>query len=150
MLDRLRRDADVLKTLGDPRTPPADTRPPHARHDSTKVSDNSLSREKNTVVDPSVDTRADAEALLAGRGRRIGNQWVVNGRTYEVHHGRFVPVSGPGVYALSRQGYHALAVYNEHGITPRARQELDRRKIPEQARAEAQRVWRAAHPEARR
>jgi hypothetical protein len=145
-----RRGADVLRTMTDPGNPPADTRPPHWRHDSTRVGPKSLSREKNTVVDPTVDTAKDAEALLAGRGRRIGNQWVVNGRTYEIHHNRFVPVSGPGVHSLGRQGYQALAVYNEHGITPRAKQELDRRQIPEQARVEAQRVWRAAHPEARR
>lgn len=63
---------------------------------------------------------ADVAAIRSGEAQKIGDTFVVNGRTYGMHDGTLYPMSGPGFYALDRGGYKALGVLNKFGDTPQA------------------------------
>lgn len=92
---------------------------PATRHYADKVTQTSVAKEVNTVIDRSVvDVSADVTAIRSGQGKQIGDTFVVNGRTYGMHDGTLYPMSGAGLYTLDRGGYKALGVLNKFGNTP--------------------------------
>jgi hypothetical protein len=94
---------------------------PATRHYADKVTQTSVAKEVNTVIDRSVvDVSADVTAIRSGQGKQIGDTFVVNGRTYGMHDGTLYPMSGAGLYTLDRGGYKALGVLNKFGNTPQA------------------------------
>lgn len=122
----------------------ASLKAPNTRHYADKVTQGSLVKDKNTVVDRSVvDLNADVAAIRAGQARKVGENFIINDRVYGAHDGTLYPISGPGLYLLDRGGYKALGVLNKFGNSPRADEILKSMKIDDQARAEALKVWRA-------
>ncbi|MDP9927990.1 hypothetical protein J2X90_005151 [Variovorax paradoxus] len=93
-----------------------------SRHNIRGVKENSRPKGKNTVADPSVDMKADVEAINNGQGTRNGNLYTVNGRTYERFDNHLVPHSGPGFHPLDRGEFKALGIFNSQGNTPQAMQ----------------------------
>jgi hypothetical protein len=93
-----------------------------SRHSIRGVKENSRPKGKNTVADPSVDMKADVEAINNGQGTRNGNLYTVNGRTYERFDNHLVPHSGPGFHPLDRGEFKALGIFNSQGNTPQAMQ----------------------------
>lgn len=70
------------------------------------MNENSKSSEKNTMIEPEIDVPADVDAINQGLGTRNGNEYTINGRTYEVQHGSLIPKSGIGFHPLSQGGLH--------------------------------------------
>lgn len=130
-------DGTVIKEL-------VSLKAPNTRHYADKVTQGSLAKDKNTVVDRSVvDLNADVTAIRAGQAQKVGDNFIINDRVYGAHDGTLYPISGPGLYLLDRGGYKALGVLNKFGNSPRADEILRSMKIDDQARAEALKVWRA-------
>jgi len=92
-------------------------RPPDGRHRATDASVRGKATSKNTVTLPSVDVSADVQAINQGRAARSDNMFEVNGRVYGVKEptGQLYPVSGAGVFNLSRGAYKALRILNSMG-----------------------------------
>lgn len=143
----LNRGAPRRRAEPPPRTPAIPTMRPSARHDLSRVGQGSVAKNRNTVVEPGVDVRADVDAINRGKadpGRSATGDptYTVNGRTYGVHDdGRLYPIEGPGLQQLSRQEFKALGVYNKFGDSPRANQILDAMGADESVRARALEVW---------
>ncbi|HEB0655548.1 TPA: hypothetical protein RY214_002254 [Pseudomonas aeruginosa] len=117
---------------------------PSTRHYADKVSQTSIAKNKNTVINRRVvDIGSDVFAIKSGRAQKIGDDYRINGRTYKSHNGTLYPASGPGLYTLSRSEYKALGVLNKLGDTPQAKAILNNMGIPEKSRSEALKVWRA-------
>jgi hypothetical protein len=104
--------------------------PPNDRHFIRKVDDSTVKKDQNSVISSSVDVTADVAAIRAGSatvGQAPGGEksYTVNGRTYGAHpNGVLYPISGTGIYQLSRGAFQALAIYNKFGLTPRAEEIL--------------------------
>lgn len=114
-------------------------RSPHRRHLARHV-DQRTGRpngEWNTVILPGVDVAADVAAINRGVARRVGNTYIINGRTYGFHNGRLYPMHGEGLVRLTRNQYRALAVLNSNGNTPRTQEILDKMSISEPDRERA-------------
>jgi filamentous hemagglutinin len=117
---------------------------PATRHYADKVTQSSVAKEVNTVVDRSVvDISADVAAIRAGQAQQIGDTFVVNGRTYGMHDGTLYPMSGPGLYTLDRGGYKALGVLNKFGDTPQADMILKNMGVSAETKAAALEVFKA-------
>jgi hypothetical protein len=115
---------------------------PHPRHRLARVSQRSRAKSVNTVIESRVDVAADIAAINHGEATRRGNEFEVNGRTYAVEpNGTSYPVSGDGVYVLDRAAYRALGVYNQFGLTDRARAILDLMGCSPPARAAAREAY---------
>jgi|GEM_PF-6123835 len=136
-----------LSILDDPDWLSKVSAPNKNRHDPTKVTTKSLPKEKNTMIDSTVDVDADVEAIRNGKATRNGDQFSVNNRTYGVHAdtGKLYPVSGDGFTTLDRGGYKALGVYNVFGNTDKANDILDKMKINPDQRQKALGVWEKNH-----
>src|SRR5262245_44530536 len=88
-------------------TPPGPLRPPAARHYLFRVTPRTLAKGMNTVIEPGVDVTGDVAAVNAGQATRLGDTFVINGRTYGVHAGTLYPISGPGFHQLNRGAFKA-------------------------------------------
>lgn len=99
--------------------------------------------EVNTVWLPGVDVQRDVEAIRAGEAERVGDRFVVNGRSYGYHSetGRLFPDAGEGLVKLDRGGFKALGILNDHGDTPEGRLQLERNRITDEALEQATEVW---------
>ncbi len=100
---------------------------------------------QNTVIEPGVDVAGDVAAINAGLAKNVGENLVVNGRTYGVHPdtGRLFPISGPGFHQLNRGAHKALGIFNKFGETPKAHEILG--KMHDVGEAEARQaldIWR--------
>jgi hypothetical protein len=108
-----------------------------------------MAKDLNTVIEPGVPVAEDIAAINAGLVPRVGDLFVVNGRTYQVVGGNHLtPVSGPGFHPLERPAFQALGVYNKFGNTPRANEILDQMaktdpKLTQAQREAALRAWQA-------
>jgi hypothetical protein len=106
-------------------------RRPVARHTLTKVTQGSVAKDLNTVIEPGVDVAADIAAISAGRAVRgmtsEGVQtYTVNGRTYGIEpSGTLFPMTGVGFIMLNRNAYKVLGIFNKFGDTPRAREIIE-------------------------
>jgi hypothetical protein len=120
--------------------------PPARRHRADDVTQRSLAKEKNTVIEPGVDVAGDVAAINRGSATRVNGNYSINGRVYGEHKGTLYPLFGPGFHTLSRAAYKALGVYNAFGITPHAERILDRMRTSQTDRLSARRVWSIFHP----
>jgi filamentous hemagglutinin len=117
---------------------------PSTRHYADKVTQSSVAKEVNTVVDRSVvDMSADVAAIRSGQAQKVSDTFVVNGRTYGMHDGTLYPMSGPGLYTLDRGGYKALGVLNKFGDTPQADMILKNMGVSAETKATALEVFKA-------
>jgi hypothetical protein len=121
-------------------------KPPAARHTATRVTQRTLAKGSNTVIEPGVDVAADVAAINGGGATRVGGNYSVNGRTYGVHDGTLYPIDGPGLHPLSRGAFKALGVYNEFGNSARAADILARMGTSQADANAALRVWEIIHP----
>lgn len=94
-------------------------RPPSSRHYLAKITQGTLAKETNTVIEPRVDVAADVGDIRAGRAVRKGNAFEVNGRVYGIHDGTLYPISGDGFHQLNRGAFQALGVFIKFGDGPR-------------------------------
>ncbi|RKZ38335.1 MAG: hypothetical protein DRR16_33690 [Candidatus Parabeggiatoa sp. nov. 3] len=82
------------------------------------------------------------QAIRSGATPKIGDKFVVNGRTYGIHeNGTLYPISGPGFHQLTRPQFKALGVYNKFGETARATQILDNMGLAQADRVAALNIW---------
>lgn len=126
---------------GDAPSPPARV-PNRNRHLLARIRRTTRRKQRNAVVDNTVDMQADIDAINRGEATRDGRRWTIHGRIYEVDaNGHSWPVEGPGVYPLDRGAFLALAIYNEFGETVTADRIFDLEGITAASRAEARRVW---------
>ncbi|HEU0165585.1 MAG TPA: hypothetical protein VFQ54_11120 [Thermomicrobiales bacterium] len=86
------------------------------RHYVTRIKKNSISRRdgKNTMILPGFEDAIEIDRRLinAGKARRIGNVWHINGRMYESHGetGAFYPTGGEGTLDIDRGTHRALVI----------------------------------------
>jgi hypothetical protein len=119
-------------------------RPPGARHRLTKVGQKTLARDVTTVIEPGVDIAGDVAAINQGLAQRVGDRFIINGRTYGAHtNGTLYPISGPGFIQLDRGAFKGLGVLNKFGDTPQAAEIMGRMGLSPEAQAAARGAWRA-------
>jgi hypothetical protein len=140
--DGLLPESAVSHTTSRPAEP---LRAPARRHDLLGVRQGTVAKDWNTVVEPGIDVAGDVRAINEGQAVREGDMYRINGRTYGHHDGTLYPIDGPGFHRLDRGAFKALGVYNEHGMTPRAEEILDRMRMSEAARVQAQAAYEAGH-----
>lgn len=116
---------------------------PNARHYAAKVTQRSVAKEVNTVIEPGVDVSKDIAAINAGKAVKSGNTFSINGRVYGYHDNVLYPISGEGFHTLDRGAYKTLGVYNTFGNTDRATTILNNMNMSQEARNAALKVWRA-------
>jgi hypothetical protein len=122
--------------------------PVRSRHRIRAVNRNSRAKNQNSVAEPSVDVAADVAAIRAGNAKRVGSQFHIHGRIYEVHEGSLHPVSGAGVHRLSRGAFRVLGIYNDLGDTPAAARELSHTpSLTEQDKVAGRTAWLAGKSE---
>jgi RHS repeat-associated protein len=85
---------------------------PASRHFYSRMG-TGISKNQNTIIGPTVDARADLEAIRSGQATRIGDQFEINGRRWGIHNGAFYPVSGSGFRQLDRGAYKALQLLKQ-------------------------------------
>jgi hypothetical protein len=117
---------------------------PVDRHTASKVKQNTVAKDKNTVIGSKVPVADDVAAINRGEakvGRTSGGEtsYTINGRTYGAHdNGRLYPIEGNGFIELNRGEFKALGVYNELGTGPRSESILDNMGISTEGRTLAQ------------
>lgn len=122
--------AKSLKTISD-------------RHYADKVTQSSLAKDKNTVVNRKiVNVPIDVQAIRTGKAKFINNQFHINGRIYGHHDGTLFPVSGNGFYLLNRIEYKTLGVYNQLGNNDRSEQILNNMKVDKATKDKVLRIYR--------
>ncbi len=122
-------------------------RAPGRRHTLRHVDQRTVAKDVNSVFEPSVDVAGDVAKIRAGQAERVGDKFVVNGRTYGHHDGTLYPMSGPGIHTLDRGAFKALGVYNKFGgETEAATKILDNMGIGAEERAAALRAWQSGQP----
>lgn len=98
----------------------ANMKEPNKRHLMNKLKpDKRYVKDKNTVISNHVDVQKDMSLIREGKAVRIrDNVYEVNGRQYGLKdggvdgdHGSLYPISGDGLYTLSRGEYKALSTY---------------------------------------
>ena len=100
------------------------------RHRVESITQGSVKKAINTVIDETVDVAADMEIIRAGEAiEGYSNNYTtftVGERTYGVHDDATFPLSGPGFTTLNRAGFEALGIFNKLGDTDEARAILDK------------------------
>ncbi|GEN08211.1 hypothetical protein SAMN05443572_106364 [Myxococcus fulvus] len=120
---------------------------PADRHSIRKVHQKSYVREDNSVVESRVNINRDVQDINEGKAKK-GNEsgvqtWTINRRTYGSHDGTLYPMRGDGIHELNRGAFKALGIYNEMKDTPRAKEVLDKMKVPEADRKAALKAFKA-------
>jgi hypothetical protein len=103
-------------------------RAPAARHYIRNITQGSVTKSLNTVIEPGIDVAKDVSAINSGLAKRVGSTFEINGRVYGFHDDILFPISGSGFHQLNRGAYQALGVLNKFGDTPRAREILSKMK----------------------
>ncbi|MFY2559327.1 hypothetical protein ACN469_16970 [Corallococcus terminator] len=90
---------------------------------------------------------APSEEINEGKAKK-GNEsgvmtWTLNRRTYGDHDGTLYPIRGDGVHELNRGAFRALGLYNDFKDTPRAREYMDKMKLPEVDRKAGLKAYKA-------
>src|SRR5262249_58597499 len=107
-------------------TPATPVRKPAPRHTLKKVTQTSVAKDLNTVIEPRVNVAEDVEAI--NQGKAVAGMtpdgirtYTVNGRTYGMEAGgTLFPMTGDGFILLNRNAYKILGIFNKFGNTPRA------------------------------
>jgi hypothetical protein len=115
---------------------------PAARHSAARVSQKTLTKELNTVIEPGIDVASDVKAINEGLAQKQGGNFIINDRTYGMHDGTLYPISGPGFHQLNRPSFKALGVLNQFGETPQAFEILKKMKTSDGDLAAASAVYR--------
>ena len=138
-------DERMWAAVGQERNPHLPLRParaPASRHRAQSVTQRTLARPINTVIEPWVDVGGDVLDINAGRAIRVGQRFLVNGRRYHQEaNGTLYPVDGVGFHVLDRGAFRALGVDNEFGLSERAETILDRRQTALEARHRGRAVY---------
>jgi hypothetical protein len=101
------------------------------RHTLKKVTQGSVAKDLNTVIEPRVSVAADVGAINAGNAvpgitTEGVRTYTVNGRTYGVEpSGTLFPMTGDGFIMLNRNAYKVLGILNTFGNTPRAHEIIE-------------------------
>ncbi|MCX8619122.1 VENN motif pre-toxin domain-containing protein, partial [Gilliamella sp. B2923] len=120
----------------------SDINSPNSRHYFDKIKQGTTKKDKNTVIDSSVDVNADMAAIKNGQATIKGNQITVNGRTYEREaNGTLAPISGNGFTTLDRGSFDALGIYKKFGNTSKADEILNKMGLSHQSKQAALDVW---------
>lgn len=91
---------------------------PYVRHFADKIATSSTAKGTTTIVDRSVvNVSADVTAIRSGKAQKIGDTYVIDGRTYGIHDGTIFPMAGEGFYTFDRGAYKAYGFLNEYGNT---------------------------------
>lgn len=99
-------------------------------------------KERNTVIDSSVDVAADITAIKNGQATIKGNRINVNGRVYERKaNGTLAPISGNGFTTLDRGSFNALGIYKKFDNTAKADEILNKMGLSSQSKQAALDVW---------
>ncbi|MCK0122681.1 hypothetical protein MWU61_19190 [Loktanella sp. F6476L] len=87
---------------------------PVRRHDPCKTRGKDPTKAMNSMVDPDIDLGADMDALKRGQYQLIGEDIVVNGRTYGYHPdtGTTFPKAGPGIINIDRAQHQFIKQLN--------------------------------------
>lgn len=118
--------ASTTRNVGNHHAGIEKVRPPSSRHTLTKVTQGTLPRDVNTVVEPRVDVNADVAAINEGKAvAEVSPSGVrtyrVNGRVYGVEpNGTLYPMTGDGLIVLNRNEFKILGIFNKFGDTARA------------------------------
>lgn len=128
--------------------PPRKVSMPASRHFIRKVTQRTVAKEKNSVIDPSVDVYQDVTDINAGKGNFAKtpegvDTVTVNGRTYGIKPtGTLYPITGNGIMLLDNGAFKSLGVYNKFGNTSRATEILDMAGYSPEQRSKALEAWR--------
>lgn len=115
----------------------------NARHYADKVTQSSVAKDKNTIVNRKiVNVASDVQAIREGKARFLNNEFHINGRVYGHHDGTLFPVSGSGFYSLNRIEYKTLGVYNQLGNNDKANQILNNMKVDNATKDKVLRIFR--------
>ncbi len=114
---------------------------PAKRHSIRSVSQKSVAKNKNTVIEAGVNVSDDVAKIDAGEAQKIGDKFIINGRIYGSHNGTLYPISGPGFHTLDRGAYKALGVFNKFGNSQQAKNILKNMKIGNEQIQDALDVW---------
>ncbi|VVS94184.1 FG-GAP-like repeat-containing protein [Desulfoluna spongiiphila] len=117
---------------------------PAGRHTLTSVNQKTFVRKLNTVIEPGVDVASDVASINKGLAQKIGDKFIVNGRTYGMHDGTLYPISGPGFHQLDRAAFKALGVFNKFGNTSKANQIINNMGLSQDAISSALKAWRSS------
>lgn len=119
-------------------------KPVNSRHFISKVRQNSVARDKNTVIEPWVDFGADLRAINNGLATRAGDLLSINGRQYGIHPATrtLYPVAGTGTQFLEREAYKALGVLNKLGYNSKSLEIIKAMRTPDEALEAALKAWR--------
>jgi hypothetical protein len=117
---------------------------PSSRHKLEKVNQRTVAKKMNTVIEPNVDVAADVAAINKGLAKKVGDKFVINGRTYGMHDGTLYPISGKGFHQLDRPAFKALGVLNKFGDSPKANQIINNMGLGDKAKDAALNAWRTA------
>nr|WP_319392652.1 RHS repeat-associated core domain-containing protein [uncultured Desulfobacter sp.] len=117
---------------------------PAGRHTLTSVNQKTVAKNLNTVIEPGVDVASDVAAINKGLAQKIGDKFVVKGRTYGMHDGTLYPVSGAGFHQLDRAAFKALGVLNKFGNTSKANQIINNMGLSDDAVKAALKAWGAS------
>jgi RHS repeat-associated protein len=133
--------------LGGLSLPEGGVRAPASRHRASTVTQRTLTKESNTVIDPSVNVGADVEAINAG-GATLGRNAqgeltaTINGRTYAIESGGTLsPRTGEGFTTLTRGGFRVLGILNKFGPTPQSWEIMNASGISVADQARGFSVW---------
>ncbi len=117
---------------------------PASRHTLTSVNQKTVAKNLNTVIEPGVDVAADVAAINNGLAQKVGDTFIINGRTYGMHDSRLFPLSGSGFHQLDRASFKALGVFNQFGNTAKAKQILNNMGLSDEAVNAALKAWGAS------
>jgi len=137
------KPADPIPGVQTTTNPANAFRAPSPRHRLSKVDQGTVAKDLNTVVEKGVDVAGDVAAINQGLAQRVGDKFIVNGRTYGVHDGTLYPISGPGFHLLDRPSFKALGVLNKFGDTPYAATIMQRMGLPAESIDAGRIAWKA-------
>lgn len=115
--------ASTTRNVGNHHAGIEKVRAPSSRHTLTKVTQGTLPRDVDTVVEARVDVNADVAAINDGKAvAEVSPSGVrtyrVNGRVYGVEpNGTLYPMTGDGLIVLNRNEFKILGIFNKFGDT---------------------------------
>ena len=83
-------------------------------------------------------------AINAGQAIRNGNNFTINGRTYEKHDDTLYLISGNSFISIDKNAYKALDIYKNLMILPQANTIFDKINISQASRKENLKVCKVA------
>ncbi|MFY1714039.1 hypothetical protein J3366_21445 [Tritonibacter mobilis] len=87
---------------------------PVRRHDPCKTKGKDPTKAMNSMIDPEIDVSEDLAKISRGQYEMVGEDILVNGRTYGFHveTGTTYPKSGPGITNVDRAQHQLIKQLN--------------------------------------